>query len=273
MKKLQNQLLFRYNVRYIESTRNVQKKLEKNFLIKLKNDELKSLIETKKKRINQLNCKKISALLISNFISAIKHNKQIIISLDDHVLTDKNISCKFYKAIINRLQQADLVEIHKGFYNNSMLDYQHPYRISKRTRLVVTDKLKNYIVGFFLRNNIDLLSIINIEAKKQSPELRQSKHIQNTMPELKSSQNGLKTQIKPIINAQPIMVLASLENLNEDQKNKTVELNFTSEEGKTMNIHLNLDNPFENCLYKKLDKNKIGYHLLIFKNDKLTNIQ
>lgn len=138
IKKTKTDCFLSYEVRYTSKTEKQMKELEKQIyleLLKDKNFDSKVLTDSKYRNINRMKVKKTLKILILNLIRALNHNKPLIITLNNSVLSKQGISRNVFKGLIESLNSLEFIEVIKG--NN----------IAKlRTLIKATDKLKNLII-------------------------------------------------------------------------------------------------------------------------------
>ena len=149
---------------------------------------------------NSEKVKKLVKLMIYNLYLSYKNNSDLVITLDNSLLSDNGISIKVYKGVILEFVKLDYVKLSKGYFNQI-------HQIHRRTSLTVSESLKN----MYDRQFIDLSTESKI--KRFQPSLVEDKavQIQPKAEMAKPAQNGFKTQLNTIQDKDKIIHISNAE--------------------------------------------------------------
>ena len=138
---MKKNIFISYSAKYKKNTEKQIKQVEKLIMAQMLKDLVFStkLLTVHQAKSNKIKVQKIVKLLVLNLIRAIHNNSELIISLDNNTLRQNNINLRLFGAIVDKLEKMDYITIAKGFFIGSD-------KISKRSRITATDKLKTLII-------------------------------------------------------------------------------------------------------------------------------
>lgn len=183
-------------------TKNKLKPIEKRIITTILDDQQfqDQVLTIHHFKSNSEKVKKIVKLMIYNLYLSYKNNSDLVITLDNSLLSDNGISVKIYKGVILELVKLDYVKLSKGYFNQIN-------QIHRRTSLTVSESLKNMYDRQFV--NLSTESKIN----RFQPSLVEDKAVQ-VQPKAEianSAQNGLKTQLNTIQDEDKIIHISNAE--------------------------------------------------------------
>ena len=146
-----NKLYISYNIRYSEKNKTLIKDLINDITDRILKDELyiKTVSTEKRKINNKPKIRKAVKILLLNIVFSVQVKKELIISLNDHVLYKNDISPKIFRFIIEWFKINNYIKESKGSFSKSAI-------YSKRTTVKATQNLYEYIV----------LNIFDIQLRK-----------------------------------------------------------------------------------------------------------
>lgn len=150
-----NKLYISYNIRYSPKNKTAVKDLVNNIVdrILIDDDYKKQIVTSKRKINNKPKVRKAVKIILLNLIFSVQVKRDLIISLDDHILYKNDISPKIFRFVIDWLKNNDFIRVVKGNFSKSQV-------YNKRTIIKVEVDFMQYVIMYIFDLNIKKLASV-----------------------------------------------------------------------------------------------------------------